>query len=1214
MSKTLEFALRIVAQTTGNESIKKMADAVGGLGQTAEDANPQTKALAEQIEQLAAQQSLVQQFDNATRALKAQEIVTAAVAMRLDELKKETAAAGPGMESLEQSIQGAEQQLTQMRSELVQQAGSHQKLQTELKQSGIDTKQLAAEKQRLQTEFKQSSTQLKTLANDYLKANNAQDKLATSTGNLTSTVLGLAGTYLGIDRLWQSLTGIFQTGADFEKLDVQFKALMGSFAGGEQASAWVKNFAKTTPLQLEEVSQAFVRLKAFGLDPMDGTLQAIVDQAFKLGGGFQEVEGISLALGQAWAKQKLQGEEILQLIERGVPVWDLLAQVTGKNTIELQKLSEQGKLGRDVIRQLMDEIGNQAKGAAAENMTLLSGLISNAKDNLAQFYDLIARSGSMDWLKQQIGDLNREFEAMAADGRLQDWAQSISDAIVSTGTAIKDTASLIYEFRQEIALLAQAWAVLKVGRFLGDLVDGGKAAIVQLKALTTSTAVLGAETDKAARSSRGLASVLKTGFALVGVDWAIGKMVEFKDAVIALRSSTGELDKSKRALANSERLLAAELAALSAATGLQIQSMKDLNQAEADGLIVYDEKINAYRSATAAQEQSTTAAVEQVGQLKLTAEQASEAATRILSMADAFVVADNTADSMNKQLSAVIEGLKSGGTQYESQIQQLERLADKNRDEIALYGFKQAMLKDTESAYKSLGLQSADALNNAALKAQAAYQVIAEGNAPVEMQKAAFMGWAKAALESANATGQTVPEVMKTTAANLGLSSSLDALINKSNGVAQAFQASGKSYSNLERDVLSASTAVKKYQDILSDSKSTTEQKAQASKMLAAAEEQLTAKTELLNKAKQFETQTFGDLQTILQSYQQQMENLDQLYIRGAITAEEYNNQKREMVEIINLLQQQMGGLANAQTDATAAIDKANMGLREQQDEMEALSERTGRAVRYVNMYTDAQSNATSAAQYASQSTEELTEKYRTLSNRITEYQGLTGMFWDNWGMMQAEVLKGETAIITQELRYRELRQELESGTVSMYRLAKIQGEVASNFNVLDATSLATLEDSIDAAHGRLKSLRDDLTDTVQDLRRELLQLRGDTETLEAEAQAAKKAELTNKLTQAQQLGDQDAINAAQQALSLMEQINQEKRKQAAAPTTTTPAARAVSTPTPQLVQPQPTNTVSRTVRLVLDVGSRDIQADMTENDAAQLMAALERLKGTSLS
>lgn len=49
-----------------------------------------------------------------------------------------------------------------------------------------------------------------------------------------------------------------------------------------------------------------MRLKAFGIDPMNGAMQGIVDQVYKLGDGVEEVQGISLALGQAWAKQKLQ--------------------------------------------------------------------------------------------------------------------------------------------------------------------------------------------------------------------------------------------------------------------------------------------------------------------------------------------------------------------------------------------------------------------------------------------------------------------------------------------------------------------------------------------------------------------------------------------------------------------------------------------------------------------------------------------------------------------------------------------------------------------------------------------------------------------------------------------------------------------------------------------------------------------------------------------
>ncbi|MEG6624265.1 tape measure protein, partial [Pseudomonas aeruginosa] len=83
-------------------------------------------------------------------------------------------------------------------------------------------------------------------------------------------------------------------------------------------------------------------LKAYGLDPMDGSLKAIEDQSEKLGGGMERLEGITTAVGQAWAKQKLQTEEILQLVERGVPVWDMLAKVTGKNAAQLQDLASKG--------------------------------------------------------------------------------------------------------------------------------------------------------------------------------------------------------------------------------------------------------------------------------------------------------------------------------------------------------------------------------------------------------------------------------------------------------------------------------------------------------------------------------------------------------------------------------------------------------------------------------------------------------------------------------------------------------------------------------------------------------------------------------------------------------------------------------------------------------------------------------------------------------
>src|SRR5690606_10263882 len=167
----------------------------------------------------------------------------------------------------------------------------------------------------------------------------------------------LAATYLGIQGLRTALTSIFSTGDKFERLEKQLTGVMGSLERGQAATAWLKEFAKGTPQQLDDLTDGVVKLKSFGFDAMNGPYQAIDDQAAKLGGSQETLNGIILGVGQAWAKQKLQGEEILQLGERGVPVWDLLTKSTGKSTAELQKLSQAGKLGREEIALLVAEMG-----------------------------------------------------------------------------------------------------------------------------------------------------------------------------------------------------------------------------------------------------------------------------------------------------------------------------------------------------------------------------------------------------------------------------------------------------------------------------------------------------------------------------------------------------------------------------------------------------------------------------------------------------------------------------------------------------------------------------------------------------------------------------------------------------------------------------------------------------------------------------------------
>ncbi|WP_345195521.1 tape measure protein, partial [Kistimonas scapharcae] len=227
----------------------------------------------------------------------------------------------------------------------------------------------------------------------------------------------LAGT--GFYALKRAMTGVLSTGDQFERTAVQLKAVMGSVEDGEKAFAWIREFTQNTPLQLQDVTNAFVLLRNFGFDPTDGTMQSLVDMNAKLGGSQEKLQRITLQLGQAWGNQKLQYEEIKTLIENGVPVWDLLSQATGKNVTELRALSAQGKLGRDVIRGLIDAMGQSSQGAAADAMSLLSGYVSNLKDRWSEFANLIAESGWLDYIKDNLRQLNQSLETLDKNGKLK---------------------------------------------------------------------------------------------------------------------------------------------------------------------------------------------------------------------------------------------------------------------------------------------------------------------------------------------------------------------------------------------------------------------------------------------------------------------------------------------------------------------------------------------------------------------------------------------------------------------------------------------------------------------------------------------------------------------------------------------------------------------------------------------------------------------------
>ncbi|WP_393936412.1 tape measure protein [Aeromonas rivipollensis] len=609
-SSTLKLALELAAKVTGREDLAALAGEVQELGPISDETAAETERLAQTLEALGQQQKLIQQFNQSAEALTQLELATVLSRDRLAELRREQQGAAGSARQLTDQERLLASEVKQLERQLISQSAAHTRLHVGLTQSGLDSLNLAQEQQRLQRELRESAAQTERLGRSLVQGSQGAGGFQGTIGSLTGRLVALAGTWFGIQTLTTQLMAMFQTGDQAEHLSVQLKAVMGSIEGGQQASAWIQDFAKNTPLQLDEVTQVFVRLKAFGIDPMNGAMQGIVDQAFKLGGGFEEVQGISLALGQAWAKQKLQGEEILQLIERGVPVWQLLEQVTGKNTAELQKLSEAGKLGRDTIQALMNEIAAQSSGAAANNMSLLSGLISNAQDNLAKFYRMVAENGALTWLKNQLAQLNAEFDAMAKDGRLQAWAKRLSDGIVSLGESIKAFIQTVYAWRDALLVIAQAWYGLKIAGWIADL-RGLYGQFVALPVATATAAggmtTAGTAAAGAAIGVQALGMALKAVLAAVTVE-SIIQITQFANALRQLVQAELALREAQGLRSQTQAQLNGQLAALSAELGVAITSMADLDRLVAEGKVHYDEATGSWRQGAAAVQELGTEA------------------------------------------------------------------------------------------------------------------------------------------------------------------------------------------------------------------------------------------------------------------------------------------------------------------------------------------------------------------------------------------------------------------------------------------------------------------------------------------------------------------------------------------------------------------------------------------------------------------------------
>lgn len=255
----------------------------------------------------------------------------------------------------------------------------------------------------------------------------------------------------------------FGFNARIEQTRVAFETLLGSAGAADRLLGELQEFAARTPFEFPELAQSVRLLKSFGFETgaLLPTLQAVGDAVSALGGGAFEVDRVIRALGQTMAKGRLQTQEMLQVAEVGIPVYEILAEKLGVTTAELQKMVERGAVpARDAIDALVEGMGERFAGAMEAQSRTFTGLMSTLRDQINLTLGRIMEP-AFEVAKGQLEDLVRLMDSP----EFADWAEEMSRGAEDLA---RDIASFLEE--QGPDLLRLAGDLAKAGLNLAEAV------------------------------------------------------------------------------------------------------------------------------------------------------------------------------------------------------------------------------------------------------------------------------------------------------------------------------------------------------------------------------------------------------------------------------------------------------------------------------------------------------------------------------------------------------------------------------------------------------------------------------------------------------------------------------------------------------------------------------------------------------------------------
>lgn len=256
-----------------------------------------------------------------------------------------------------------------------------------------------------------------------------------------------------------AMKSIADTNGEIEKMTALMTGMSKATTAAAQAQDGIKdtnfiiNMAKNSPVAINGLTDAFVKLKTTGIDPTKGAMQALVDANAHFGGTEDNLKRASVAISQMASKGKVSMEELRQQLAEAIPnASQLMARGMGVSMDDfIDKVSKGSVNAKEAIALMMNEFEIEFSGSAAKMMNTWVGLTSQLSTEWSLFQKHVGDASYFDEAKKSIRELIEGLKSQEAEAFAASFGHALGDITKNLVEMIK----YVLQNREEIAKLGE---------------------------------------------------------------------------------------------------------------------------------------------------------------------------------------------------------------------------------------------------------------------------------------------------------------------------------------------------------------------------------------------------------------------------------------------------------------------------------------------------------------------------------------------------------------------------------------------------------------------------------------------------------------------------------------------------------------------------------------------------------------------------------------